>query len=48
MESFFKSINELIYKSERDSQTENKLTVTKGKRGRGEEGEIMRLGLTYS
>ena len=28
-------INELIYKLERDSQTENELVVTKGKRGQG-------------
>ena len=28
--------NELIYKTEIDSQTENKLVVTKGRKGEGE------------
>ena len=37
---------ELIYKTETDSQTENKLVVTKGEMWSGE-GEIGNLGLTY-
>ena len=41
-----KDTNELIYKTERDPQTENKFMVAKGKEGG--EGQIRRLGLTYT
>ena len=40
-----KDTNELISKTERDSQTENKFMVTKGERGRGIN---QKLGLTYT
>ena len=33
VESLKKDTNELFYKTERDSQTENKIVVTKGDRG---------------